>query len=265
MCGQVRKVKVHHDEATNWAAPPPKMMASFTGVVLLTVTACALLRSIAPESFLQGTQESASGSGSGDDQQALAPQVRKLHILCKSSQLDNDVLQLASEANDLPVCGDNELLTFEGSQLVCRRFRKTPWLTASAVYLHLYTLDINSLHAAERRCRCAEVPDVGTAMPPTPLTPQGTLMCHVSVDQCLKHTCGVHVTHQGCPVFEPPARGAFVCILEGDAVIYCSVYCENRYEFSTTPLNPYRCGIITRFAWTDFTNETHQELPRCTG
>ena len=90
-----KKVKVHHDEATNCAAPPAKMMASFTGVVLFTVTACALLRSIAPESFLQGTQESASGSGSGDDQQALAPQVRKLHILCKSSQfIDNDVSEL---------------------------------------------------------------------------------------------------------------------------------------------------------------------------
>lgn len=77
--------------------------------------------------------------------------------------------------------------------------------------------------------------------------------------------CIFIITHQGCPVFEPPARGAFVCILVDSAIIYCSVYCENLYEFSATPLNPYFCGTITRFAWTDFTNVTHQELPKCTG
>jgi len=75
----------------------------------------------------------------------------------------------------------------------------------------------------------------------------------------------MHVALQGCPVFEPPARGAFACLLVGDAVIYCSVYCESRYEFSSTPLNPYTCGAPTRLRWIDFTNQTHPELPKCTG
>ena len=73
------------------------------------------------------------------------------------------------------------------------------------------------------------------------------------------------VTFQGCPVFEPPSRGAFVCLLEGDAVIYCSVFCDRRYEFSSTPLNPYTCGAPTHFRWIDVTNKTHPELPKCTG
>ena len=84
----IEKVKGHHHEATNCAAPSVKMMASFTDVVLFTVTVCALLTSIfAPESFLQGTQESASGSG--DSQQALAPQVRKLLFAMHAYILDD--------------------------------------------------------------------------------------------------------------------------------------------------------------------------------
>lgn len=63
-------------------------MASFTDVVLFTVTVCALLTSIfAPESFLEGMQESASGSG--DSQQALAPQVRKLLFAMHAYILDD--------------------------------------------------------------------------------------------------------------------------------------------------------------------------------
>lgn len=162
-------------------------MASSTGVVLFTVTACALLRFIfAPESFLQGAQESASGSGSGDDQQPLAPQVRKLHVLrCKfrwrrfgtswcSWHQRQTVYQCAKTMSSWRL---RELKWFAGDFVrhLGSQLLQCTWTLHSISH---------SLHAAERRCRCAEVPDVGSAVPPTPLTPQGTLyklMCHVHV------------------------------------------------------------------------------------
>ena len=50
-----------------------------------------------------------------------------------------------------------------------------------------------------------------------------------------------------------------------DLVIYCSVLCDNEHEFSTFPINPYFCGFPSKFKWSDFTNVTHEELPKCTG
>lgn len=71
--------------------------------------------------------------------------------------------------------------------------------------------------------------------------------------------------YTGCTIFEPPAGGAFVCMRMDDLVIYCSVLCDNEHEFSTFPINPYFCGFPSKFKWSDFTNVTHEELPKCTG
>ncbi|XP_064403961.1 uncharacterized protein LOC135349357 [Halichondria panicea] len=93
----------------------------------------------------------------------------------------------------------------------------------------------------ERKCVCPS-PMVGTDEPPTfPPEPPG-----------------------GCPVFDPPDGGGFVC-LPNITVIHCSVLCDNSHEFSTTPLNPYHCGQDTRFQWEDFTRTTHKDLPQCSG
>lgn len=69
----------------------------------------------------------------------------------------------------------------------------------------------------------------------------------------------------GCRVFQPPEGGAFVCLRMADFVIYCSVLCDINREFSTFPVNPYLCGVPSDFKWSDFTNVTHYELPKCTG
>ena len=68
----------------------------------------------------------------------------------------------------------------------------------------------------------------------------------------------------GCPIFQPPARGAFVCISTEDQ-IYCSVICNEKSEFSAYPLNPYTCGANTMFEWRDIFNVFHSELPQCSG
>ena len=68
----------------------------------------------------------------------------------------------------------------------------------------------------------------------------------------------------GCPIFEPPTRGGFVCIRNPD-IIYCSVYCDHRFEFNFSPRNPYFCGNSSEYQWMDFSGETHTQLPRCTG
>ena len=68
----------------------------------------------------------------------------------------------------------------------------------------------------------------------------------------------------GCAQFEPPVRGAFVCLRQ-PTIIYCSVLCDHRFEFFTTPRNPYRCGEETGFLWVDVTGDVQRELPRCTG
>lgn len=70
----------------------------------------------------------------------------------------------------------------------------------------------------------------------------------------------------GCTVFDPPAGGAFVCVLTEEGLqIYCSVLCDDQSEFTTFPLNPYSCGIFTSFKWKDFSNRTLSELPQCSG
>lgn len=69
-----------------------------------------------------------------------------------------------------------------------------------------------------------------------------------------------------CPVFNPPEGGAFVCItVENGAQIYCSVVCDSMSEFSSFPLNPYACGVFTKFKWIDFFNMTYSQLPQCDG
>ena len=69
----------------------------------------------------------------------------------------------------------------------------------------------------------------------------------------------------GCPVLAPPMQGALVCLRTVDTM-YCSVYCDNLFEFASTPLNPYYCGACSNFRWTDYvTKQTYTELPRCTG
>ena len=73
--------------------------------------------------------------------------------------------------------------------------------------------------------------------------------------------CGCHA---GCQVFLPPTRGAFMC-LRNSSIIYCSVLCDHRFEFSSTPFNPYLCGEETQFNWMDFAGFIHTTLPDCTG
>ena len=69
----------------------------------------------------------------------------------------------------------------------------------------------------------------------------------------------------GCEQFEPPIRGAFLCLRQ-PTIIYCSVLCDHRFEFFTTPHNPYFCGEETGFLWVDVTGTVVEgELPRCTG
>lgn len=70
---------------------------------------------------------------------------------------------------------------------------------------------------------------------------------------------------RGCTVFEPPDRGALVCLSVEAVQIYCSVMCDDMSEFSSFPLNPYTCGAITSFKWVDSTNRTRNILPECTG
>ncbi len=71
---------------------------------------------------------------------------------------------------------------------------------------------------------------------------------------------------QGCPVFDPPQGGAFVCLLlEEPMQVYCSVVCDERLEFSTFPFNPYTCGVLTKFLWLDVFSRTQDRLPDCTG
>lgn len=50
------------------------------------------------------------------------------------------MMQLAPDANGIPVCEDNELLTVDGTQMVCRRFRKPP---LRAVNFHLNYIRIS--------------------------------------------------------------------------------------------------------------------------
>lgn len=68
----------------------------------------------------------------------------------------------------------------------------------------------------------------------------------------------------GCPVLEPPTRGAHVCLTISD-VIYCSVYCDHLFEFSDVPRNPYQCGSSTNFLWRDGSGHNLTDLPKCTG
>lgn len=68
----------------------------------------------------------------------------------------------------------------------------------------------------------------------------------------------------GCPIFEPPTRGAFVCLRIAD-IIYCSVLCDHRFEFSSNPINPYSCGESTGFEWLDAVGNPRNQLPDCTG
>ncbi|XP_064403958.1 uncharacterized protein LOC135349355 [Halichondria panicea] len=69
----------------------------------------------------------------------------------------------------------------------------------------------------------------------------------------------------GCPVLSPPTRGAYAC-LRSPTAIYCSVLCDHRFEFSSSPRNPYYCGEATLFNWRDYPNGAiRTSLPECTG
>lgn len=96
---------------------------------------------------------------------------------------------------------------------------------------------------AERQCQCpGPVEPTVTEEPPSPFQPP-----------------------TGCTVFDPPERGAFVCLLIEDVQIYCSVMCTDESEFSTFPLNPYTCGALSNFKWIDSLNRTLSFLPNCSG
>ena len=77
--------------------------------------------------------------------------------------------------------------------------------------------------------------------------------------------CTVTAHSLGCEVFSPPTRGAFAC-LRSPETIYCTVLCDHRFEFSSTPNNPYYCGQETGFNWRVFPDGLiQQSLPECTG
>ncbi|KAL5463593.1 hypothetical protein EMCRGX_G032506 [Ephydatia muelleri] len=100
------------------------------------------------------------------------------------------------------------------------------------------------------------------------LTSDGTnLLCRPLPACNCQYNCNADppLPPRGCPVVAPPMQGALVCVRTVDTM-YCSVYCDNLFEFASTPLNPYYCGAYTNFKWTDYvTKQTHTELPRCTG
>lgn len=68
----------------------------------------------------------------------------------------------------------------------------------------------------------------------------------------------------GCPVYEPPLRGATACYLNSSVTLmYCHVYCDHNFEFLSTPTNPYSCGPSTNFNWLDVTGKLGT-FPECT-
>ena len=89
-----------------------------------------------------------------------------------------------------------------------------------------------------------------------PLPPPGMFSSHIAV---------VVYCVIGCEQFKPPIRGAFVC-LRKPSIIYCSVLCDHRFEFSSTPVNPYFCGEETGFLWKNGASANITDgLPNCTG
>ena len=69
----------------------------------------------------------------------------------------------------------------------------------------------------------------------------------------------------GCPVYDPPLRGATTCYLNSTInLMFCSVYCDHNFEFLSTPHNPYFCGPSTNFQWVDATDRLNV-FPECTG
>ena len=69
----------------------------------------------------------------------------------------------------------------------------------------------------------------------------------------------------GCPVYNPPLRGATTCYLNSTVnLMFCSVYCDHNFEFLATPHNPYFCGPTTEFQWIDATQRPNV-FPECTG
>ena len=113
------------------------------------------------------------------------------------------------------------------------------------------------------------------ALLPAPVTHQEVdspyHLVHLMVCTCVSNPLHVHAhahphAHAGCPVFQPPTRGAHVCLRVEEA-IYCNVYCDHRFEFSDIPLNPYWCGSPTGLEWRKFPRGSKRvnDLPRCTG
>lgn len=100
------------------------------------------------------------------------------------------------------------------------------------------------------------------------LTSDGTNLLCRSLPPCnCQYNCNADppLPPRGCPVLAPPMKGALVCLRTVD-VMYCSVYCDNLFEFASTPLNPYFCGACSNYKWTSYvTMQTFTELPRCTG